>query len=370
MAIRLRELRSSHASEDLDLERPQPDSAPLGDSASGNASVRRSRRGRGTLRFCLALGLYIVVVLLLLTTWSNWRESRPRAVLDLGWQNLHEAHFAPSATASEAAQPPSPTTQSNQGVQSSQHENLESSATSTQPAAPAAPAFPPDRYLPLLPNKAPLVDLAVQVCYFGLPCEPPPQKEDAHGLFGPWVRVNRHVDSILAESEGRVNVRTANDPAAYTAPGGSSVFGTLGSLFPISVTGHAGGGALNQLTSLFEQKWIFYRRSKVGPELSPQRIVDIRLVQQGDDADSLKRERGWRRIKRDLRSRWMTRIKTTLSGKPQGPAYLFYRLDTSGADNDTRLPSVTELDVIVRTYIQFAVPLLKSMGGRMADLRV
>ena len=28
----------------------------------------------------------------LAATWSNWRESRPRAVLDLGWQTMQEVY--------------------------------------------------------------------------------------------------------------------------------------------------------------------------------------------------------------------------------------------------------------------------------------
>lgn len=311
MAIRLRELR-----------RP-PGGGLEQVPGSLNAPERRSVRPLARIcRLCTAVGIYVGVVIVLLMTWSNWRESRPRAVLDLGWQSLHEIRPPPSHVA--------------------EGESLQA----VEPG-PATPTFPPDRYLPLLPNKAPLVDMEVQTCFLGLPCNPPARDDNPHGLFGPWVRMERYVDSLLAESQGRINKATADDPASYTAPEKSSFGGlaALGALFPFSSYG-VGGGGLSGLTGAIEQKWIFYRRAKVAEDMSPQRIVDMQLVQRGEQAPP--GNEGWVRIKIDLRSRWMSGVKAPGEKKKQGPAHLYYRLDTSGAANETKLASITELDIIVR----------------------
>lgn len=132
-------------------------------------------------------------------------------------------------------------------------------------------SFPLDIFAPLVPNPAPLTDVTVESCFpFTLDrCRPrsTPQ-EDA--LLGKWVLVPRPLDSETAMSS---------------------------SLKQAGIH-----GALDKLFGVFETRYLFYRRSLKN---GVPRVVDLKLIEAGDELPNGGLDAGWRRVKHDLRTKYM-----------------------------------------------------------------
>ncbi|CAO1626573.1 unnamed protein product [Sympodiomycopsis kandeliae] len=162
----------------------------------------------------------------------------------------------------------------------------------------ASASFPLDIFAPLVPNPAPLTDVTVQSCFpLSLKNCKPKSTPQEDALLGKWVLVPRALDS-----------ETARDA---------------------SLKDYAVHGALDKLFGVFETRYLFYRRSVRN---DVPRVVDLRLVEGGQDAPANGTEAGWHRIKHDLRTKYMR-----LWGGEK-PLHLYVRrVDGQGKSTDSAL---------------------------------
>lgn len=207
-------------------------------------------------------------------------------------------------------------------------QDLEEQHSSTATSAPITygPSFPNDIFAPLVPNTFPLTEITVHQCFrFGFEVCRPPSTAAKDARLGPWVKVDRPLDS---ESE----VNESKDKGKTT-----------------------GGGVFGNIFGSLESRYIFYRRSKRTSDVP--NVVEVRLVELGTDQNPQGGEwAGWHRVKTDLRSHYM-RIFMQLP-----PLHLYYRTvggtdedrvgieageyhEPSKAGNSTHQP-VTELDIV------------------------
>ena len=171
-----------------------------------------------------------------------------------------------------------------------------------------APAFPLDTYNPLLPNPAPLTELTIIECFPLSPCKPASTTyEDA--TIGKWVKVDRQLDSVNVMHQGSVN-KAENGKGS--APNGGGAYDRITSIF-----GAGANGLISELEGIFEQRWLFYRRSRRTDVKG--RLVDVRIVELGQTPPDGKE--GWHRVKHDIRVGWVR-----LSGKAPA-AHLYFRTD-------------------------------------------
>ncbi|KAN0059924.1 Phosphatase dcr2 [Thecaphora frezii] len=125
------------------------------------------------------------------------------------------------------------------------------------------PSFPLDIYAPLLPNPAPITEIAVESCLPFSRCRPRSTPDDDARL-GKWVRVERSLD-------------------------------------PSAQLGASSGGILSNLFGTIDQRFLFYRKSR---RSDVARVVEIQLVEAGTD-ENPKGSEGWHRVKNGLRSKYL-----------------------------------------------------------------
>ncbi len=227
-------------------------------------------------------------------------------------------------------------------------------------------SFPLDRYLPLLPNTAPITELTVHICsafsQSGASnpaqsakggCYPPSTPLD-DATLGPWVRVERELDSVQARARGAQNA--AEPPGSWGAPSAQSPGsgqGLINGLTGALPGWLGGGGALSGLNEMLEHRAIYYRRSRVpwsgsssnasksstgGGGGQPAVVVDVRVVEQGETPPD--GAEGWWRVKTDVRSRWLR-----MMGKTKA-AHIYFR--TAGGGEGMRPSSVNTERSLVR----------------------
>lgn len=113
----------------------------------------------------------------------------------------------------------------------------------------------------------------------------PSSNPDLDSKYGPWVKMDRPLD-------------------------------------PNPSMGMLGEGSLSAFMNSFDQKYIFYRRSR---RSDVRKITDIRLVEEGSERPD--GNLGWHRCKIDLR----TRLMTKLWGKEK-PLHLYFK--TFGGEDE------------------------------------
>ncbi|PWY98331.1 Metallo-dependent phosphatase [Testicularia cyperi] len=170
------------------------------------------------------------------------------------------------------------------------------------------PTIPLDYYTPLLPNPAPITDITVELCFPLSTCSPKSTPEQ-DVLLGKWVRVER-------------------------------------SLSPSGQKGASAGGMISSLFGSIEQRYLFYRRSLRD---DVQRVVDIQLVEEGEQHPQ---GDGWHRVEKDIRSKVMRMMSgqkslrvyfRTVGGSSSGPEQDPFS-ERAIADSD--LDAITELDLV------------------------
>lgn len=205
---------------------------------------------RPPLRFLLVwIGL---TFLLSVNFWTLSKERPPARSRYVGWQALQSLGYARPVTSS------------------SQTANQSEQAGDAYAAGPL-PSFPLDIFAPLVPNPAPLTDITVKGCFpFSLSSCKPRSTPQEDALLGRWVLVPRPLDS---------------ETASTTSMKDSGI-----------------GGALDKIFGQFETRYLFYRRSL---RKGVPHVVELKLVEGGQDPPSGGTEAGWHRIKEDLRTKYM-----------------------------------------------------------------
>ncbi|KIS68529.1 uncharacterized protein UMAG_03616 [Mycosarcoma maydis] len=168
--------------------------------------------------------------------------------------------------------------------------------------------FPLDVFAPLLPNPAPITEIAVKGCLPLTKCQPKTSPAD-DALLGKWVKVDR-------------------------------------SLSPAGQLGASAGGILKNLFGSIEQRYLFYRKSR---RRDVQSVVELRLVEEGQTPP--RGDDGWHRVKNNLRSK----VVRMMSG--QKGLHLYYRailpaqrvqekLESWSRDGNIAMDAITELDLV------------------------
>lgn len=244
------------------------------------------------------------------------RDRLPDGARLIGWQEF--ANLGSLSTSSVS----SPTNLDDPlavGSSSSQQSGS-SNSSSANGALTDGPAYPLDVYAPLLPNPAPLTEVTIQDCSpVRLSTCKPPSTPEEDALLGKWVLIPRPLDSEAAQS--------------------------------LNWSENGIGGALKKLWTAIDTRYVFYRRSR---RMNVPRVVDLRVVETGQDPPNGGTDAGWYRVKTDMRSPYMR-----LWGGKQG-LHLYYKLDrvggagTSASKRDAdwerqqgALEPITELDIMV-----------------------
>lgn len=273
-------------------------------------SKRRARR----LRLCCGRRLTIVflslwgaVVFLLCADYVIFsKEMQPNgSASQIGWQalsGLGESALVQGENASNTSD-------------NSPDQIVDSATNGVQGAE-----FPLDIYAPLVPNPAPLTELAVENCSpLRLShCFPTSTPED-EAKYGKWVLMPRPLNPDVAR--------------VMSYKGGALKRGLV-------------SGPVSSLFGLLDSRYVFYRRSR---RMDVPRIVDVKLVEPGHEALALVAE-GWRRIDNDLRSKYMKLFEN------QDSLHLYYK--TEEAQGGTASPStaaarasqqepLTEMEIVV-----------------------
>lgn len=179
--------------------------------------------------------------------------------------------------------------------------------------------FPMHVYAPLLPNAAPITDIAVETCFpLALTLCKPPTTRELDAELGVWVHVPRPLDAEVAA--------------------------TLGS------ESRALGRVARRFRNL-ESKYLFYRRSS---RAGVRRVVDVQVVRDGEEL--VYRAGDWHLVPNSL-----TSSSSGFFRKKSKSSYLRFRTVSSSAGADgsaagvgkagvLEQDAITELDVVVSLF--------------------
>jgi hypothetical protein len=256
------------------------------------------------------------VFLLSINFFTLSRDRLPAGARLVGWQEFANLGSLSTSSASSTT-----SLDETLAVGSSTQQDGSGGLASSVAGSADGPAYPLDVYAPLLPNPAPLTEVTIQDCSpVRLSTCKPPSTPEEDALLGKWVLIPRPLDSEAAQS--------------------------------LNWSEKGIGGALKKLWSAIDTRYVFYRRSR---RLNVPRVVDLRVVETGQDPPNGGTDAGWYRVKTDMRSPYMR-----LWGGKKG-LHLYYKLDRMGGaasssagkregdwkrQKDTLEP-ITELDIMV-----------------------
>lgn len=256
-------------------------------SQLGTPDNARRRRGRCAcckrppMRFCITWAGFVFLL-----TWTCllYRPTIPPSTRYVGYQA-----FDILASPHNIAKPQEEINEASEG------QGTPSGAAATPVTY--GPTFPNDIYAPLVPNTFPLTEITVHQCFrFGFEACRPPSTAAKDARLGPWVRVDRPLDSESEVNESKDKGNTL------------------------------GGGVFGNIFGSLESRYLFYRRSKRTSDVP--NVVEVRLVELGTDQNPKGGEwAGWHRVKTDLCSHYM-RIFMQMP-----PLHLYFRT-VGGTDED------------------------------------